>query len=333
MSSTTIRDIANYAKVSIGTVSNVINHPNKVADETRSRVLAAIEALGFKSKFEFKRRASDSKFIGLVLPVSGNSFFEEFTIGIEDEIAHAGFSLLVGYSRDDLESEMNIVTSLVDAGFMGVIVVPIGIESNMFEKFAERFVRVAYISQTEKLPDLCSLSIDQLHGGSISVEFLRQQGHKNIMWVSGPDSHYPSLQRLIGMTQAAKDLGVVLTTKEAHSLDHLSGLQIAQEIIAAGPLPDAIIAANDIIALAIINHFSSVGLNVPEDVSVLGYDNASYSESGLIALSTVSQTPYHLGTIVAQQMLADVSAGADHVHEHVVYRPYIVERGSTKRRV
>jgi LacI family transcriptional regulator len=125
----------------------------------------------------------------------------------------------------------------------------------------------------------------------------------------------------------------VLTTKEAHSLDHLSGLQIAQEIIAAGPLPDAIIAANDIIALAIINHFSSVGLNVPEDVSVLGHDNASYSESGLNALSTVSQTPYHLGTIVAQQLLADVSAGADHVHEHVVYRPYIVERGSTKRRV
>jgi LacI family transcriptional regulator len=103
-------------------------------------------------------------------------------------------------------------------------------------------------------------------------------------------------------------------------------------IMAAGALPDAIFAGNDTLAMGIINYLASVGIAVPGQVSVLGYDNTSYAESGLVPLTTVSQTPYQLGATMGAQMVAELSAGTEHVHQHVIFQPQIVERSSTAAR-
>ena len=328
-----MRDIANFAKVSVGTVSNVLNHPNKVSDETLAKVREAMKTLGFKTKFVSKLISSHSKIIGLVLPLSGNSFFEEFTIGFEDAISTPGLRVLVGFSRESAESESELIASMIDADFMGVVVIPSEYSFNSVEKFDKQFVRYAYISQTDELPDACSLSIDQLRGGFIGLQHLHQLGHRNILWISGPDNHYPSFQRLVGITQASKDMGIHLTTMQALSLDHQAGINIGQRIIADGPLPDAIFAANDLVARGIISYFTSVGISVPGDISVLGYDNISSVEFDLIPLSTVSQSPYLLGKIVAQQLLTDIFADEDHDHEHLVFHSHVVERASTASKV
>jgi LacI family transcriptional regulator len=119
---------------------------------------------------------------------------------------------------------------------------------------------------------------------------------------------------------------------KAESLDILTGEYIGSQIIAAGPLPDAIFAGNDTLAMGIINYLASVGIAVPGQVSVLGYDNTSYSESGLVPLTTVSQTPYQLGAAMGAQMVAELSAGTEHVHQHLIFKPQIVERSSTAAR-
>ena len=116
------------------------------------------------------------------------------------------------------------------------------------------------------------------------------------------------------------------------SLDYMAGEQIAPAIIAAGALPDAIFAANDTLAMGIINYFNLKGIDVPGKVSILGFDNTSFAESALIPISTVSQTPYQLGWTMGKQMVTDLSAGDDHVHQHVIFQPQIVERGSTDHR-
>jgi LacI family transcriptional regulator len=152
------------------------------------------------------------------------------------------------------------------------------------------------------------------------------------LWVSGPEHHHQSNQRFVGITQAAAELGVELTTISSPSLDFVAGEHIAPAIIAARPLPDAIFAANDTLAMGIINYFSLTGISVPGTVSVLGFDNTSYAESGLIPLTSVSQTPYQLGQTMGKQMVTELSAGEDHIHQHVVFQPRIVERASTKRR-
>ena len=328
-----LRDVAKLADVSVGTVSNVLHRPLNVSEETRLKVRNAIDILGFMPDGTMKSKNIDSNVIGVVLPLSNNPFYEELTLGIEDAIAKAGLCVLIGYSREDAAIELQLLTSMIDAGFKGVIVSPVGPRNQVFEKFIDKNVRVGYISQTDDQPEQCSVSIDQVRGGYIGIEYLHSLGHKNIVWVSGPDHHHQSNQRFVGLSQAAKEFDISLSVIKAQSLDFISGEQIGPKIIGKGPLPDAIFAGNDALAMGIINYLTSIGIDVPGTVSVLGYDNTTYAESGLIPLSTVSQTPYQLGVTMGAQMVAELSAGVDHIHQHVVFQPQIIERSSTAARI
>jgi LacI family transcriptional regulator len=324
--------VAKHAQVSVGTVSNFLNRPSFVSDETRLKVRNAIDMLGFVPDVSMKSKDLDSRVIGVILPLSNNPFYEELTLGIEDTVAKAGLCVLVGYSREDAAIELQLLTSMIDAGFKGVIVTPVGPRNQVFDMFMDKNVRVGFISQTDDQPEQCSVAVDQVRGGYIGLEYLHKLGHKKVLWVSGPAHQHQSNQRFIGISQAAREFGVEVTSITAPTMDFLTGEALAPEIIAAGPLPDAIFATNDTLAMGIINHFRSVGIEVPGTVSILGYDNTSYAESAMIPLSTVSQTPYQLGATMGSQMLAELSAGDDHVHQHVVFQPQIIERSSTAPR-
>lgn len=328
-----LRDIAKEANVSLGTVSNVINRPSQVSEETRLKVRKAIDMLGFIPNSKAGGSPKEQKIIGLILPLSNNPFYEELAQGIEDGVAKSGLRVLVGYSREDEAIEMHLLSSMVDAGFKGIIMTPVGARNQVFEKFIEDNVRVGFISQTDDHVEQCSVSIDQVRGGYIGIEYLASLGHKKILWISGPDHHHQSNQRFVGVTQAAREFGVEITTISSPSLDFLSGEHIAPEILAIGQLPDAIFCANDAIALGIMNFFFKSGLKIPGDVSVMGYDNISYAESALVPLTTVSQTPYQLGFTMGSQMIAEIEAKPGHIHQHVIFQPQIVERASVARKL
>lgn len=332
MNKPNVRDVAKQAHVSIGTVSNVLNRPEQVSEETRLRVRNAIDMLGFVPNSQMRNSNREPRVIGLILPLSDNPFYTELQQGIEDAVSKAGLRVLTGYSREDESIEYQLLTSMVDAGFKGVIVTPVGPRNQVFEKFIEQNIRVGYISQTDDEPEQCSVSIDQVRGGYIGLEYLHNLGHKNILWISGPSHHHQSNQRFVGISLAAKELGVNLSTMSSPSLDFISGEQLAPDILALPKLPDAIFAGNDALALGIINYLLKEGVKVPEDVSILGFDNVTYAESAIVPLTTVSQTPYQLGYTMGEQMINELDADESHLHQHVVFQPQIVERSSTKSR-
>jgi len=328
-----LRDVAKQANVSLGTVSNVLNRPTQVSEHTRKKVREAIDMLGFIPNSNTAESNRNSKIVGLILPLAQNPFYDELAQGIEDSLSKSGYRVLIGYSREDEAIELQLLTSMSEANFRGIIVTPVGPKNQVFEKFIDRNVRVSYLSQTDEEPDQCSVSIDQVRGGYIGIEYLVKLGHKKVLWVSGPDHHHQSNQRFVGITQAAQQFGIEVDVITAPSLDFLSGEQMAPIIIARGPLPDAIFAGNDALALGIMNYFHKAEIPVPGQISVLGYDNVTYAESALVPLTTVSQTPYQLGWSMGVQMLAEFEASADHVHQHVVFQPQIVERASTSQRI
>ena len=323
-----IRDVAKQAEVSVGTVSNVLNRPTQVSETTRKRVRDAIDMLGFIPFKDNDDSISDSNLVGLILPLSDNPFYDELARGAEDALAQSGYRVLIGYSREDEAIELQLLTSMADAKFKGVIVTPVGPNNQVFEKFIDKNVRVGYISQTDEQPEQCSVSINQVHGGYIGIEYLAKLGHKNILWVSGPSHHHQSNQRFVGIIQAVKDLDINLTVMNSPSLDFLSGEGIAPQIINQGQLPDAIFAGNDALALGIMNYFHKTGINVPGEISIIGYDNVAYAESALVPLTTVSQTPYKLGHTMGEQLLSEFASNESHIHQHVVFEPRIIERSS-----
>ncbi len=332
MNKPNVRDVAKQAHVSVGTVSNVLNRPSSVSEETRQRVRNAIDMLGFIPNSQMKNSQREPKVIGLILPLSDNPFYTELAQGIEDAVSKAGLRVLTGFSREDEAIELHLLTAMVDAGFKGVIVTPVGPRNQVFEKFIEQNIKVGFFSQTDDQPEQCSVSIDQVHGGYIGLKYLHSLGHKNILWISGPAHHHQSNQRFVGITLAAQELGVDLQVMSSPSLDFISGEQIAPEILALPRRPDAIFAGNDALALGITNYLLKEGLTVPGDISLLGFDNVAYAESALVPLSTVSQTPYKLGYTMGEQMIAELNADETHLHQHVVFQPQIVERASTARR-
>lgn len=332
MDNPTLRDIAKQANVSVGTVSNVLNNPAKVSTETRKRVHTAITELGFLPESVKGNTNKYSKLIGLVLPLSNSPFYEEFAQGLEDAVGNAGFRILIGYSREDESIELQIITAMAEADFRAVVVNPVSSKVNQFEKFIDNDIRLAFVSQADEIKNQCSVSIDQVSGGYMAIKFLHSLGHKKILWLSGPAKHHQSNERFVGITQAASEFGVELTVMTAPSLDFLSGEHMAPLILEAGPLPDAIFCGNDTTALGVMNYFYKQGIKIPEDVSFLGYDNVSYAESALIPLSTVSQTPFHLGFTMGTQLIDELTGGPGHLHQNIVIQPQIVERASTRRR-
>ena len=330
MNKPNVRDVAKQAQVSIGTVSNVLNRPGQVSEETRLRVRNAIDMLGFVPNAQMRNAARDPKIVGLILPLSDNPFYTELAQGIEDSVAKGGLRVLTGYSREDEAIELHLLSSMVEAGFRGVIITPVGPRNQVFEKYIEQNIRVGYISQTDEQPEQCSVSIDQVRGGYIGLEYLYNLGHRDILWISGPPHHHQSNQRFVGISMAAQELGVELQVMNSPSLDFISGEQLAPAILALPKLPDAIFAGNDALALGVINYLLKEGIQVPDQISVLGFDNVAYAESALVPLSTVSQTPYQLGYTMGEQMLSELTADETHLHQHVVFQPQIVERSSTK---
>jgi LacI family transcriptional regulator len=320
--------VAKKAEVSVGTVSNVLNRPTQVSETTRKRVCDAIDMLGFIPFKDSDDSISDSNLVGLICPLSDNPFYDELARGAEDALAQSGYRLLIGYSREDEAIELQLLTSMADANFKGIIVTPVGPNNQVFEKFIDKNVRVGYISQTDEQPEQCSVSINQVHGGFIGIEYLAKLGHKNILWLSGPSHHHQTNQRFVGIIQAVKEFDINLTVMNAPSLDFLSGEGIAPQIINQGQLPDAIFAGNDALTLGIMNYFHKEGINVPGEISIIGYDNVAYAESALVPLTTVSQTPYQLGHTMGVQMLSEFVPDESHIHQHVVFEPRIIERSS-----
>lgn len=317
----------------MGTVSNVLNNPTRVSTDMRQRVREAIDILGFVPQSVSGKDNKYSKLIGLVLPLSNNPFYEELAQGLEDAVSKAGFRVLIGYSREDESIEYQIITSMAEANFRAVVVTPVGSRGIVFEKFIENDIRLAFVSQFEERPDQCSVTIDQVHGGYIGIEYLAGLGHKKILWLAGPPHHHQSNQRFLGITQAAADFGVDVQVMSTPSLDFLSGEHMGPLILEAGPLPDAIFCGNDTTAMGVMNFFYKQGIRIPDDVSILGYDNVSYAESGIVPLTTVSQTPFYLGFTMGQQLIAELTEGTSHLHQHVVITPQMVVRNSTRAKV
>ena len=332
MENPSLRDVAKQANVSVGTVSNVLNNPSKVSTDMRQRVRDAIDILGFVPHTITGKSNKNSKLIGLVLPLSNNPFYEELAQGLEDAVSPSGYRVLIGYSREDESIEYQLISSMSEANFRAVVVTPVGSRMSVFEKFIDNDIRLAFVSQTGERPNQCSVAIDQVAGGYMGIQYLHSLGHKKILWLSGPPHHHQSNQRFVGITQASAELGVELTVMNTPSLDFLSGEHMAPLILEAGALPDAIFCGNDTTALGLINYLLQNGVKVPDDVSILGYDNVSYAESAIVPLTTVSQTPFHLGYTMGSQLIEELVGGPGHLHQHVTIQPQIVERSSVKPR-
>src|SRR5712692_8051417 len=176
-----IREVAKRAGVSLGTVSNVLNRPEIVAQETRRRVQLAIEEIGFVRNGSARQlRAGNSQYIGLVMLDVANPFFTEVARGVEDAANEAGYVVILCNSDDSVEKESNYLRVLEEQRARGVLITPVQNDAGYLQYMRQRGIFVVLLDRSSRSRDICSVAVDDVRGGELAAAHLLERGHKHL---------------------------------------------------------------------------------------------------------------------------------------------------------
>ena len=331
--SVSLRDVAKAAKVSVGTVSNVLNRPEVVAPETLARVQGTIKDLGFvPNGFARHLRSGHSRTLGLIVPDVANPFFTEVARGVEDAASKRDYAVFLCNSDESASKEDRYINVLIEQQVRGVLITPTDVKSDRLDAMRARGIAVALVDREIKGRKQCSVSVDDVHGGQLGIEYLTGLGHTDIAWVCGPDSIPQVADRGAGVAKAAKFAGAKVETIRVSLMNTTQGEEAAKKILALKTTPTAIFCANDLVALGVMRTLRENKFKIPEQVSVLGYDDIEFAASAAVPLSSISQPAYQMGVTAADLLLNECEEAGTHEHQQIRFQPQLVERASTGKR-
>lgn len=329
-----IRDVAAEAGVSVGTVSNALNDPARVAPKTLERVTAAIAKLGFvRNDAARQLRAGKSRAVGLVVLDATNPFFGELAKGVEVGASERGLSVLIANSDERPERERELLNLFEEQRVFGMLVSPLVVDPEQLRGLRDRGTPVVLVDMTSDDKSFSSVSVDDIAGGELVVRHLVDGGAKRIMFVGGPLIREQVADRLAGARTAAQVGGASLEVIETQAMTVAAGRSVGESLLQRGTvaLPDAVFAANDLVALGLMQAFIVDGrYSIPRDVALAGYDDIAYSSTSIVPLTSVRQSPDVIGATALELLHAEATAGAMAVRQ-IVIQPELVVRASSRR--
>ena len=325
-----LRDIAKHAGVSVGTASNVLNRPGLVAPETVKRVQQVMEELGYIPNGYVKQMSvGHSRTLGLVVPNVFNPFFAEVARGVEDAAAKKNYAVFICNTDESPDREERFMGVLVEQLVKGVLITPTSMKPAHIKTLRERGISVGLLSAPRKSSSECSVTVNDVFGAEIAIEHLVELGHQHIAWVCGPESIPQVIDRTKGVAIAAKHHKIQVDTVRSPSMKFEGGIQAAEEILAMNPRPTGIFCANDLLALGLMRTLLAAGVKIPEEISIIGYDDIEFALTAPVPLSSIIQPAYQLGYTATQLLLSECESIETHAHQDVRFQPEIIARAST----
>ncbi|HEX5293229.1 MAG TPA: LacI family DNA-binding transcriptional regulator [Streptosporangiaceae bacterium] len=331
-----IREVAALAGVSLGTVSNVLNRPETVAQPTRSRVQAAIKKLGYiRNESARQLRAGRSRTIGLVVLDVANPFFTDVARGVEDEASAAGLAVILCNSDDQKAKESRYLEVLEEHRVQGILITPVSGADQRLARVQRRGTPVVLVDSRSPSRGQCSVSVDDVLGGDLAVTHLLEAGHRQIAFVGGPlstrqvsDRRDGALAALARAGRGRPDLQVIETPALNVAAGHGAGAVIAG--LPAAARPTAVFCANDLLALGVLQEMTTHRIAVPDGVAIVGYDDVVFAGAAAVPLSSVRQPRHQLGRAAARLLIEEALGGGTHRHRQVVFEPELVVRASSQ---
>ncbi|MBI1795278.1 MAG: LacI family DNA-binding transcriptional regulator [Chloroflexi bacterium] len=325
----TIYDVAELAGVSISTVSRVMNTPNKVNKGTHTKVLGAIEKLGFIPKAEARARAlRQTGRIGVLTPFFTAPSFVQRLRGVAAALSKSNYDLVI-YTVDSSDRLQGYISSIPLTGNLdGLIIMSLPIRDKDAQYLSEHGVETVLIEYPN--PKLNSIEINDVHGGQLAAEYLIQKGYKRIAFLGDTEPReefaiHPASKRLVGFQRALQDAGIHLPKKyishAPNTPEH--SLKAAQQLLGLAEPPTAIFAAADIQALSVLKAARGLGLSVPSQLAVIGFDDIDIAEYA--DLTTIRQHLDESGKMAVEILLTRI-ANSNRPLQHVQLPLSIVER-------
>ncbi len=326
----TIYDVAKHAGVSITTVSRMLNSPNQVSSETQRRILASIDELGFVPKAEARARAmSKNGRIGVITPFFTAPSFIQRLRGIAGSLSPKNIELVV-YTVESVKQLSGYLSTLPLTGNLdGLIILSLPIGDSDARRFIDHRLPTVLIEHPH--PDLSCVEIDDVQGGQMAANHLLKKGHRRIAFLGDTDlpeySIHPVNLRLSGFRQALKESGIelpnTLVRLAPYSQDQTR--QVARELLNLPEPPTAIFAATDFQALGVLKTARELRVNVPEQLSVIGFDDLDMAEYA--DLTTISQHLDESGKLAAEILCAQIESSSN-LPRHVKIPLSLIERST-----
>lgn len=333
--SVTMLDVAHHAGVAIGTVSNVLNHPDGVTPSIRDRVIASIDELGFvRNRTASKLAAGVSNTVGVVLADLDNSYFTDMVRGAEKSASKAGKFVVVGNSDIDMSKQRSYLNYFDEEQVSGILVAPLGGVIPPTDRHLARRRPLVILDAARQQHDNCAVSTNNVAAGRMAAEHLLGLGRRRLVFAGGPVSRSRALaDRLQGAREAVAQ--VVGATLEHISTDEIQiedGRQVGALLTERGAdtLPDGIVAAADLLALGIVQVLTSASpYRFPDDIALVACDDNRSAYDSTVPISTVDLPGLEMGSTGMRLLLEELTDGATHEHRHVTLDPTLTAREST----
>lgn len=328
-----VTDVAKAAGVSVGTVSNVLNRPDSVSERTRSKVEAAIGELNFVRNASARQlRSGEISTVGVVVLDIANPFFTEMARGIEDRLAQDDHTLMLCSSDEDPKREARFLRLFAEHGVRGVIATPSQGSLDALLKLRERNIEPVLLDHTSPAADLASVAVDDVRGASLAVEHLLDAGHTHLAFLNGPLNLRQCVDRRDGVLQTLQARGLdpaeALVEIPLEALNADAGEAGVHQLLArSGRRPTAMFCANDFAALGALRALRELGLAVPDDMAVVGYDDVMFAGMLATPLTSVRQPMHALGWTAADILLT--RSADDATARQVEFEPELVVRASS----
>jgi LacI family transcriptional regulator len=330
-----VRDVAHLAKVSVGTVSNVLNRPDKVAPSTVERVHQAIEQLGFvRNDAARQLRAGRSKTIGLIVLDVRNPFFTELARGAEDEAIANQLSIILGNSDDDAQREAAYLDLFEEQRAHGILITPIGDVTERLERLRDHGTPAVLVDRSGADSGFSSVSVDDIAGGYLAARHLLEQGRRRIAYVGAQFEIRQVADRLEGARRAVAEVDdATLEVITAEGLTVLDGRKAGERILArpSSSRPDGLFTVNDLMAVGVLQALVMTGaVRVPHDMALVGYDDIDFASAAVVPLTSVRQPSRLIGS-TAVNVLLEEAADPTLEKRTIVFQPELVVRASSVR--
>jgi len=330
-------DVARQAAVSLSTVSNVLNRPDIVAPETLARVREAMAKLQFVPNDSARQlRRGRSSAIGVVVFDLSNPFWGEVTAGIESVLAPSGFVLMAGSSDASAAKERRIVRAFDERRPAGMLVASVQ-EGEQLMPAYEGGTPIVLLNGVSDTLALSSVATDDRRGAELAADHLFGLGHKRIGFVNGPTTRRSWAERRRGVSdavhargldwaEAVLEIGIEIPSAR-------EGEAIVEQMFNAHPRPTALFCGNDLVALGVLRKFATMGIHVPDDFAIVGYDDIDFAALLSPPLTTIRISAHELGRTSAQMLLDQIAEPEQTIPRHLLFEPELVIRESSGRPV
>ncbi|EGR0410514.1 TPA: substrate-binding domain-containing protein [Vibrio cholerae] len=330
----TMKDIARLAGVSTSTVSHVINKSRFVSDEIAERVNNAAQQLNYApSALARSLKMNRTKTIGMLVTTSTNPFFGEVVKGVERSCYHQGYNLILCNTEGDNQRMKASINTLLQKRVDGLLLMCSTLEGERLDVF-DRYPDIPIVVMdwgpilfaSDKIQD------NSLQGGYMAAKHLIECGHKEIGCITGPLIRHQAQMRYEGYKRALAEAGIAINPDWIVESDFEceGGYQAFEKLYERGKLPSALFVSNDMMAMGVIQAASQRGLQVPDDLSLIGYDDVHIAKFMTPALTTIHQPKYRLGKAAVDTLLYRLE-NPDTTAQVVQLEPTLVVRNSVRK--